>query len=251
MCLVALMLATLAAVSAARASSPSLPASPAPNQDVTHVQLQTMLPISTYQPIDFRVTVANTGTMPVNSLFWVDLYEPTLPPVGTPQSGLAWGAVSNLAPGGSIDVMVRYINGFETTGDHTVRARVDSMAMVTETDEDDNDFTDVLVPVTLSGTPPSPALGTGEVVGYVLEAGFGTGADRARVWCTEQHTWVTVAETYADPEGTFVLTDLPPGIYLLYAERWIGGDYYFGALPMPIIITGDDTIGPVILFIRR
>jgi uncharacterized repeat protein (TIGR01451 family) len=224
---------------------------PAPNLVVTNVELQTTLPISTYTPVQFRVTVANTGTMPVNSLFWVDLYEPTLPPVGTPQPGLAWGAVSNLAPGASTDVIVQYINGFTTMGDHYIHARADSMTTVEETDEDDNDFTNVLVPVTLTGTPPGPTPGNGEVYGYVLNATSGAGADRARVWCQDQDTGVIAAETYADPEGYFVLTELPPGTYVLYAERWIGSDYYFGALPTQITIVGDDSIGYVLFFIRR
>jgi hypothetical protein len=224
---------------------------PAPNLVVTDVQLETTQPISTYQPIYFRVTVENTGTMPVNSIFWVDLYEPALPAVGTPQAGFAWSAVGNLAPGASIDVIVKYVNGFATTGDYYVHARADSMATVNETDEDDNDFMDVLVPVTLLDTPPGPTPGNGEVYGYVLNAATGAGADRARVWCEDYDTGVSIAETDADPNGYFVLTDLPPGTYLLYAERWIGSDYYFGSLPTPVNIAGDDSIGPVIFFIRR
>ncbi|MBN1815017.1 MAG: hypothetical protein JXA14_24495, partial [Anaerolineae bacterium] len=224
---------------------------PAPNLIVTNVELQTTLPISTYMPVEFRVTVANTGTMPVNSLFWVDLYEPTLPPVGIPQAGLAWGAVSNLAPGDSVDVTVTYVGGFETTGDHILHARADSMVTVEETNEDDNDFTDFVVPVTLSGTSPGPTPGNGEINGYVLNAASGAGADRARVWAIDQTTGVLVKEDYADSEGYFVLADLPPGTYLLYAEMWIGGDYYFGALPTPVTIVGDDVVGPVIFFIRR
>jgi hypothetical protein len=218
---------------------------------VTNVELQTTLPISTYHPVEFRVTVANTGTLPVNSLFWVDLYEPTLPVIGSPESGFAWGAVSNLAPGASIDVTINYVNGFETTGDHTIHARVDSMATVDETDEGDNDYTDFVVPVTLTGTPPGPSSGNGQIEGYVLNAASGAGADRARVWCVDDTTGAFIAETYADPEGAFVLTELPPGTYLLHAQRWIGSDYYYGALPTPIIIVGDDTIGPVIFFVRR
>lgn len=224
---------------------------PAPNLVVTNVELVDTGVISTYQSVQFRVTVANTGTMPVNSIFWVDLYEPTLPPVGTPQPGFAWGAVSNLAPDASIDVIVSYVNGFATTGDHYVHARADSMTTVAETDEDDNDFTDVLVPVTGTGTPPGPTPGNGEVYGYVLNASSGAGADRARVWCQDQDTGLSVAETYADPEGYFILTDLPPGTYVLYADRWIGSAYYLGALPTQITIVGDDSIGPVIFFIRR
>jgi hypothetical protein len=250
LCLAVLLVATLAAGAATRALA-SLPRKPAPNLVVTDVQLETTGVISTYQPIEFRVTVANSGTMPVNSLFWVDLYEPTLPAVGTPQPGFAWGAVSNLAPGDSVDVIIHYVNGFATTGDHYIHVRADSMTMVDEKDEDDNDFTDVLVPVTLTGTPPGLPPGNGEVIGYVLEGGFGAGADRARVWCTDLDTGAFIAETYADPEGYFVLTGLPPGTYVLYAELWIGGDYYFGALQTQVTIAGDDVVGPVIFFIRR
>ncbi|MFN2270239.1 MAG: TadE/TadG family type IV pilus assembly protein [Anaerolineae bacterium] len=224
---------------------------PAPNLVVTDVQLETTGVISTYQPVQFSVTVVNTGTMPVNSLFWVDLYEPTLPAVGIPQPGFAWGAVSNLAPGDSVDVTVTYINGFATTGDHYIHARADSMTDIDETDEDDNDFTDVLVPVTLTGTPPGPPPGTGAIGGYVLNAASGAGADRARVWCTDPDTGAFIAETYADPEGAFVLTGLPPGTYLLQAELWIGGDWYYGAMPTQVTIVGDDVVGPVIFFIRR
>jgi hypothetical protein len=220
---------------------------PAPNLIVTNVELQTTPPISTYMPIEFHVTVANSGTMPVNSLFWVDIYEPNLPAVGDSVPGIAWGAVGNLAPGDETTAIVKYTSGFTATGDHYVHARADSLSTVSETDEDDNDFTDFLVSVTGTGTQPGPAPGHGRIYGVVYNGESGAPAARAHVWCRnlDVTTDTIAAETYTEQNGFFILPDLLPGTYQIYGDTWIGGDHYYGILPSKITIMADETFGPV------
>ncbi len=199
---------------------------PAPNLVVTDLQLLTTEPISTYQLLDFSVTVANIGTLPVNSLFWVDVddTEPT-----TQTTGLGWGAISSLGTGSSTTITITTESGLETLGTHQIWAFADSRGDVSETDETDNVYGPVSVTVSLTGTAPitdtptSTATIQGET--WVSLSGVPVPHDRATVECRDTEGNL-VASTISDENARYTLSGLSPGTYTVMGEAWIDGKRY-------------------------
>jgi hypothetical protein len=229
----------------ARGSSPDIDTAtfvspcPRPNVVVSGLSLLTTEPISTYQPISFRMTVANTGTKPINNLFWVDLYsvEP-----GGPQSGNAWAAVSALGSGASIPLTVTIQNGLPTTGTHEVWAYGDSWDDVWETNEYDNAAGPETVNITQEGEPPSPPSGNGAIVGetWVSLSGVPVPHERVRVWCENTDTGDRYGPVYSEEDATYELDGLPDGTYTVMAQTWIDSARYFGSVS-DVILSGSET----------
>lgn len=199
---------------------------PAPNLVVTDLQLLTTEPISTYQPLDFCVTVANIGTLPVNNLFWVDVddTEPT-----TQTTGIGWGAVSSLATGSSKTITITTGSGFETSGTYQVWALADSRSDVSELDENDNVGGPISVTVSLQGTPPithtptSTATIQGET--WISLTGIPVPHGRATVECQDTDGSL-VASVTSDDNAQYTLSGLSPGTYTIMAEAWVDGKRY-------------------------
>ncbi len=239
-------------VSAVNTVTPEVTASfvspcPAPNLVVTDLRLLTTGTISTYQPLDFSVTVANTGTRPVNNLFWMDIYsaEPT-----TQTTGVAWAAVSSLDAGDSITLTITLQSGFVTTGTHQIWALADSWNQVSELDEEDNDYGPIVVEVSEEGTPPPPPpTGTGSIVGetWVSLSGIPVPHGRANVWCVD---WAgdVVASTASDDEGRYELTGLDPGTYTVISETWIDGALYSGTVADVEVVENETTVTIIIMY---
>ncbi|MCK4470488.1 MAG: hypothetical protein KAW49_01745, partial [Anaerolineae bacterium] len=239
-------------VSAANSVIPDVTASfvspcPAPNLVVTDLRLLTTGTISTYQPLDFSVTVANIGTRPVNNLFWMDIYsaEPT------PQTtGVAWAAVSSLDAGDSIPLTITLQSGFDTTGMHQIWALADSWNQVSELDEEDNDYGPIVVEVSEEGTPPPPPpTGTGSIAGetWVSLTGIPVPHGRANVWCVDGAGDV-VASTASDDEGRYELLDLTPGTYTVLSETWIDGALYSGTVADVEVVENETTVTIIIMY---
>lgn len=239
-------------VSAANSVIPDVTASfvspcPAPNLVVTDLRLLTTGTISTYQPLDFSVTVANVGTRPVNNLFWADIYsaEPT------PQTtGVAWTAVSSLDAGDSIPLTITLQSGFDTTGMHQIWALADSWNQVSELDEEDNDYGPIVVEVSEEGTPPPPPpTGTGSIVGetWVSLTGIPVPHGRANVWCVDGAGDV-VASTASDDEGRYELLDLTPDTYTVISETWIDGALYSGTVADVEVVEDETTVAIIIMY---
>jgi len=195
---------------------------PAPNLTVAEVALLSTPPISTYQRLDFQVTVENDGGWPVNGLFWVDLIasEPTT-------KSVAWAAVSGLGAGATIPLTMTTIqDAFPLTGTYHVVAVADSWNQVEESDEDDNRFAPYPVTVTEEGAAPTtPISPTAEIRGttYVLQGGSLVPV-RADVYAYET-SGILVARTVSDAEGVYSLA-LEPGTYDVGGETWIDWDRY-------------------------
>jgi len=200
---------------------------PAPNLVVTDLTLLSTGTISTYQPLDFQVTVANIGTEPVNRLFWVDLLaaEPVT-------RSVVWTAVSGLEAGTSRPLTVTLQSGFPTTGTYHISAFVDSWHQVLETNEEDNEGGPITVDVTDAGEePPSPITGTGSIAGetWVSLTGIPVPHGRTDVYV---YTGATlddaqlVASTVSDDEGIYEVTGLPAGSYIVVGETWIDSVRY-------------------------
>ena len=239
-------------VSAANKDTPAVVSSfacpcPAPNLEITSMSLLTSQPISTYEQVDFGVTVKNTGRRPVNNLFWVDLYasQPT-----TQVAGIAWAAVSGLGVGDSITVTVPIQSGFETTGTHPIWAFADSRSQVVETDEGDNQDGPITVDISEEGVPPEPPItGTGTIVGetWVSMTGIPVPHGRVNVRCLDG-AGDTVASTTSDDVGRYVLPNLPTGTYTLIGETWIDGVRYSRILDGVAVNEPLTTVSLIILY---
>lgn len=199
---------------------------PIPNVVITHFDLvTTTTPISTYQPLDFSVTVENNGAIAINSLFWLDLYNGT-PVTGT--TGVAWAGVSSLGVGES--KVVTLTHSFETTGTYQLWALADSQDQVAEAEEADNTDGPVEVVVSEEGDPPSsPNNGTGIIEGetWVSLTGVPVPHDRAEVRVYDD-TNTLVATTFSDSDAAYTVNNLAAGTYTIIAEAWIDGIRYVG-----------------------
>lgn len=201
---------------------------PRPNLQITDLTLATSEPISMYQEIAFDVTVLNAGQLPINSLFWTDIF--TRAPSIAPDTGLAWGAASALDPGNSVVVRIALQSGFAATGTYQVWALTDSWGQVAEFDETDNIFGPLSVFVTVEDEPPPLPGGTGTISGTTMIHGP-TGPvphGRANVWAYNIDTHRVVASATSDADGLYGIVELPAGSYLIMASTWMDGVYYFG-----------------------
>jgi Flp pilus assembly protein TadG len=223
---------------------------PSPNLIITDLELLTTGVISTHQPLQFQATVVNTGTMPFNGLFWVDLFssDPTSLPEGTP--GFAWGAVSAIDPGETVQVVIAW-TGYEVIGNYHVWALADSLLQVEEYDETDNHYGPLLVVVSGEGdVGTGPPAGTGAIMGetQVLLAVEPVPHKRAHVWCIDAETGDEVASTISDEDARYELSGLAPGTYLVMAETWIDGVRYFGIVLSPIeVVDGGVEVANVVM----
>jgi uncharacterized repeat protein (TIGR01451 family) len=199
---------------------------PAPNLVVTDLELLTTEPISTYQALDFSVTVANIGTLPVNNLFWVDIddTEPT-----TQTTGIGWGAFSSLGIGSSKTITITAENGFEATGTYQIWALADSRSDVSELDENDNVGGPISVTVSLEGTAPitHTPTSTGTVQGetWISLTGIPVPQARATVECRDTDGNL-VASTISNDDAQYTLSGLSPGTYTIMGEAWVDGKRY-------------------------
>ena len=221
---------------------------PAPNLVVSDLNLLTTEAISTYQPLDFSVTVENTGTRPVNNLFWVDLYS------AAPASqtiGIAWAAVSGLGVGDSTVLTITLQDGFATVDAYQVWAFADSWNHVGELDENDNDYGPITVAVSEEGTPPpTPPVTTtvGSIVGetWVSLTGVPVPHGRTTVRCIDEEG-NEVASTVSDDSARYELSDLPVGTYAVIGETWINGIRYSNTYEVQVI-EGDITVRFIIMY---
>ncbi len=222
---------------------------PAPNLVVPDVQLLTTEPISTYQPIDFSVTVANTGTRSVNNLFWVDLYA-TEPPTTT--TSIGWTALSSLAAGASTSVTITVESGFEITGTYQVWALADSQDDVAELDETDNASEPISVTVSLEGTEPitDTATGTATIQGetWVDISGVPVPHARATVECRDAEHGNLIASTTSDDDAQYELSELPAGTYDVTGEAWIDGKLYSSTYTVELLEEGETLTQIIVMY---
>jgi uncharacterized repeat protein (TIGR01451 family) len=239
-------------VSAVNKETPEVIASfvspcPAPNLKVTHLNLLTPEPLSTYQSLAFNVAVENVGSRPVNNLFWVDLYasEPT-----TQATGIAWAAASGLGVGDATTLTIRLQDGFEVTGTYPIWAFADSRNQVIEIDEGDNYGGPIAVEVFSEGVPPSPPVtGTARIVGetWVSMTGIPVPHGRTNVWCLNEAGHV-IASTTSDDAAQYTLANLPAGTYTLIGETWIDGVRYSGIVANVQVIENEATVAILIMY---
>lgn len=199
-----------------------------PNIVVTSLTLLTTPPLQTYQPLRFRVNVANTGNETVNTLFWVDLFADTTSFTSTPS--VAWSAIGSLNAGAT-RVLTMEIPGFSTTGVHNIIAFADSFNQVAETNENDNTYGPLQVTIASEGPTPTPTATpqaqTGSIVGitFLLRNMNVTPLGRAMVYCYQGAT--LIASTVSNEDGSYQIVNIPPATdYTLVAEALVDGLLY-------------------------
>jgi Flp pilus assembly protein TadG len=221
---------------------------PTPNLVINHFSLvTTTTTISTYQSLDFRVVVENNGSMPINNLFWVDLYpaEPV-----TQTAGVAWAAVSALGAGETRPLTITLSNGFPVTGTYQVWVLADSQDQVVEAEEIDNAAGPVEVVVTEEGEPQAGGqTGTGTIEGetWVSLTGVPVPHGRASVEVRDAEG-LLVASTSSDESAAYQLTDLPAGTYTVIAETWIDGIRYAGIRSNVEVTEGESTAVIIVMY---
>jgi uncharacterized repeat protein (TIGR01451 family) len=220
---------------------------PAPNLVIADLSLVTTEPISTYQPVDFSVTVENSGTRPVNSMFWVDLYAAD--PV-TQTTGVTWAAVNGLDDGDSTVITITLQGGFTTTDTHQIWAFVDSLYQVRELDEDDNGYGPISATVSLVGTPPPtlPVTTTaGSIAGetWVSLTGVPVPHGRANVSLYDGDT--LIAATVSDNSAYYEFVAVPVGTYTVIGETWINGVRYSNTYEVDVL-EGETTVRFIIMY---
>jgi Flp pilus assembly protein TadG len=240
-------------VSAVNSKTPEQTAtfvSPCPGPDlvISDLRLLNTGPISTYQPLDFSVTVANIGSRPVNTMFWVDLYNAD-PAEGA--RGITWGALSGLGAGRSTNIVITLRYGFAATGTHQVWAKADSWLQVSELNEDNNSAGPIAVDVSRAGTPPPetpPTTTVGSIVGetWVSLTGAPVPHGRANVYVYDGET--LIASTVSDANASYALYDIPVGTYTVVGETWINGVRYSNIYPGVQVVEGQSTVRIIIMY---
>jgi uncharacterized repeat protein (TIGR01451 family) len=208
---------------------------PSPNLVIADLSLVTTEPISTYQPVDFSVTVENNGTRPVNSMFWVDLY--TADPA-TQTTGVAWAAVNGLNDGDSTVITITLQGGFTTTDTHQVWGFTDSLYQVGELDEDDNAYGPISVTVALEGTPPPtmPVTTTaGSIAGETWVSLTGVPVPHGRATVSLYDGDTLIASTVSDDGACYEFAAVPVGTYTVIGETWINGIRYSNTYTVDVL----------------
>ncbi len=206
-----------------------------PNLRITSLRLLDPEPLGTYQTLHVEVTLANTGTADIASLFWVDLYADPRPDVPLDQqASVDWVAVNGLAAGSSITFTMWVNGGFQTLGNHTLLAVADTWNQVAESDETDN-ASDVLT-VTLmvqnpiptptpTPTPTTTPIAPGGISGITYVEGVPqSGVD---VYLYDVNGRL-IASVRSGASGVYSFSNLAPGDYSLVAQMRLGDVLYRG-----------------------
>jgi hypothetical protein len=195
-------------------------------------------PIVAYQPVQFRITVSNTGGIDISQLFFVDVFiDPGIPvPPGTISIPLTlsdgFTAISQMPGQTSRVVTVTSQLGFSNTPEnHLVYGMVDSVQQVDEIIETNNISTPLPVAnVTPADTPtPSPTpVGNDTISGIVrVRITNWVPAYRALVTLINSSS-VPIASMYTDENGFYQFTGIPVDTYTVTACYEVDGDHFFG-----------------------
>ena len=217
-------------------------------------------PIVAYQPVDFSVTISNTGGIAVESQFFVDVFlDPTTvltTSIPINQSG-GYQGVSSLAGGESRVITFTAPLGFANTGvgsppeQHVVYGMVDSLEQIVESDETNNISMALLYDqVTPAPTPtftPTPIPGADSIIGIVYRPSEKGQSPLLRATVLLKDGATVVDSTTSDPlTGIYQFTNLPPSTYTVMAcgslSTSAGTVNYFGlrtgiTLPYPFAVS--------------
>ena len=195
-------------------------------------------PVTAYEPVQFSLTVSNTGDIDIAQLFFVDIFiDPGIPvPSGTISIPLnlsdGFTAISQLPGKTSQVVTITSKLGFENSPEnHLVYGMVDSVEQIDELIETNNISTPITVTgvITASSPTPSPTPGGTDTIGgivYVLVTDW-VPAYRALVTLIDSSSQ-PVAQMLTDSNGFYQFAGVPPDTYTVTACYELDGDFFFG-----------------------
>ena len=197
-----------------------------PDLTIADLTVLDVPPLSSYQPLNALVTIRNGGERDVTSLFWVQLYgdydQSTEPET--------WNFIEHYGFTGltaqtSVSFTMVMRDGYATLGGHQIAAEIDAWEQIDESDETNNLFAGEIVNITIPGPTPEPTPQiTPEAVGIVF--GDVIGGPGATVFI---NCYPPVASVQTGGSGDYVLSDVPVGTWVVTAELFLNGEYYYGS----------------------
>lgn len=194
-------------------------------------------PIVEYRPLDFSVSISNTGNIDINDQFFVDLYfDPPLVFSNTIPLTYSVGymGISALPGGQGRTLYLRTYDGFSgNLSEHYVYSMVDSLEEISEGDEFNNIVGPTVITNVVPGpspTPtPAPIIGTNSISGVVkarLSDWFVQ--YRAVVKLINASTGLVMGTTLTDEDGIYEFLNLADGTYTLVACQQIDNIWFQG-----------------------
>ncbi len=191
-----------------------------PDFIVSELTLQEEPPLGTYQQLDLSVVVKNQGTVDATSLSWVDLYVDDQP------DSVDSVAIGSLLAGESINFTMYVPDGVAATGEHTLVAKADTLDQVVETDETNNTSAPLVITVTVDNPMPTPTpelSGKGTLLGTTYLDGVEQGNVMVKLYDENENL---VIELRSEFDGSYVVSNLPAGDYIVVGEMRIGDMLY-------------------------
>ena len=219
-------------------------------------------PIVAYEPVEFSVVISNTGEVPVNNLFFIDLFfdpvaEVTTSTVRIPIiESMGYTSLSSLAGQSSEMITITSRIGFENDPSvHEVYAMVDSVEDIYENIETNNiSAVATVINVTPAPTPsPTPTpTGGHRIHGYTYRpvAGGATKVLRATMYLYAGGT-VNPSNLMRITESSilnayYLFDGVSDGTYAMLACSSVDNTT-IGKLIAPIPVAGDDVISNLML----
>jgi uncharacterized repeat protein (TIGR01451 family) len=195
-------------------------------------------PIVAYQPVQFRITVSNTGDIDIAQLFFIDVFiDPGIPiPANTISIPLSlsdgFTAISQMPGRTTRVVTVTSQLGFTNTPEnHLVYGMVDSVEQIDEIIETNNISTpQPVINVTPADTPtPSPTPGGNDTISGIVRVRITNWVPAYRAYVTViNSSAVPIAQMYTDENGFYQFTGIPVDNYTVTACYELDGNYFFG-----------------------
>lgn len=224
---------------------------PCPAADLEPTAIELVTPhAEQYDPVDFTVTVHNTGNRAANHPFYVSLYAfetaQELPLTTFPEANrLDVAVISRLDAGQSAALTLRAHHGFPNAAAYYIYALVDSdpspEGAIREMAEDNN-IVEAVVAIAAreGGLPPDPPTGTQSLSGETLIATDPNGASShpqpmVRVTVYDAAGGIRLASTLSNSSAVYQFSGLPSAA-TYYAEATItidGVTYAFSGLVSP------------------
>ena len=209
--------------------------------------------ITAYKPVSFTVTISNTGEVPVNNLFFIDLFFDPSTTVTTSTIRIpivessGYTAISSLDGQSSKAITITSNLGFgNTPAIHKVYAMVDSLEKIAEDDETNNISAVTLVEDVLTAVPPTatpvPAGGY-KIHGYTYRpvAGGATKVLRTTMYLSDDTPVLIRTTTSSISNGYFLFDNVPNGTYSVLACSSIDG-ITIGKLTPLVGVNDDDVV---------
>ncbi|HSH02853.1 MAG TPA: TadE/TadG family type IV pilus assembly protein [Anaerolineae bacterium] len=209
---------------------------PSPNIEVAPFSVITpTIPITgveEYTPIQFFITYSNSGSIDINSQFFLAMYDsPDPAPITTTTFISDEFRISTLAARSSLGAgelvsQTIWIPGLEGVGDHDIYFFADTTDTALERDEVDNIWGPYTIsvitgtnPITVTPTPTGQPTGTlGAIAGQVFITGPGgqlIPQSNAEIKLFDQSDGSLVTSMLSNEDGIYIFANLPAGTYTI------------------------------------